>query len=136
MKKLHYFLVTALLVICVGCRNKEDQSNQFQQSIYTDNSVSSAQDEVSADTYHIDSDYKYEYRTGTSGSYEYNYDVNGSDYDGNDVSGNISVSGKYGEGTIEDANGDERDVEVEWVRYGVMEATDEDGNTYELEVDD
>lgn len=137
MKKTHYLLLITLLVTCVGCRNKEDQSKQFQQQgIYTNNSESRSHDEVAADTYHTDSDYKYEYRTGNSGSYEYNYDVNGTDYDGNDISGNISVSGKYGEGTIEDANGDERDVEVEWVRYGVLEATDEDGNTYELEVDD
>ncbi len=80
-------------------------------------------------------DYKYEYRTGTSGEYEYNYDVIGEDEEGEEVSGNVDTQGKYGEGTIIDSYGKEREVETEWVDYGVMEATDEDGNVYRLEVE-
>jgi hypothetical protein len=76
--------------------------------------------------------YKYEYRNGTSGNYEYNYDVEGSDENGNSVTGNINIQGKYGSGTIEDENGNERDVDVEWTGNGTLEATDDEGNTYEL----
>lgn len=86
-------------------------------------------------TYHTDSDYKYEYRTGTTGNYEYNYDVTGEDADGNEISGNVDMNGKYGSGYITDDNGNEKEVEVEWVDYGRMEATDEDGNTYEMEAE-
>jgi hypothetical protein len=84
-------------------------------------------------SYHTDNDYKYNYRTGYSGSYDYNYDVSGSG-DNGDVSGNIDTSGKYGDGYIYDENDNEIHVETEWIDNGVMEATDDDGNTYELEV--
>lgn len=83
---------------------------------------------------HYDDDYKYEYRTGYSGNYNYNYDVEG--YGDNGYAyGNIDTSGKYGEGYIYDEDGNEIYVETEWTDYGVMEATDEEGNTYELEVE-
>jgi len=88
--------------------------------------------EESDSTYHREGDYKYEYRTGESGNYRYNYDVEGSDENGNGITGNVDMRGKYGSGTIEDEDGDEKEVDVEWVGYGEMEATDEDGNTYEL----
>jgi hypothetical protein len=84
--------------------------------------------------YHTDSDYKYNYRTGYSGNYDYNYDVSGSGDNGYTY-GNIDTSGQYGEGYIYDEDGNEIYVETEWVDNGVMEATDEDGNTYELEVE-
>lgn len=79
--------------------------------------------------------YKYEYRTGGSAGYEYNYDISGEDEYGNSVSGNIDIQGKYGSGYIEDEDGNEREIDVEWVDYGVLQGTDEDGNSYELEVD-
>lgn len=77
---------------------------------------------------------KYESRSGSSGSYSYNYDVSGYG-DGGYVYGNVDVSGKYGEGYIYNENGDELYVDVEWVDNGVLEAYDEEGNWYELEVD-
>ena len=40
-----------------------------------------------------------------------------------------------GSGTITDADGNEREVEVHWIDYGQMEAEDEEGNTYDLEAD-
>lgn len=86
-------------------------------------------------TYHTNSDYQYEYRTGVSGNYNYNYDVSGSDYYGDDVSGNLDMQGKYGSGSIVNANGDEIEVEAEWIDYGTIEATDYYGNTYELTTD-
>jgi hypothetical protein len=84
---------------------------------------------------HTNSRYKYEHRTGTTGNYTYNYDVSGTDENGNSVSGNIDMKGKYGSGTITEEDGNEIEVEVEWVGSGQLTATDDDGNTYDLEVD-
>lgn len=86
-------------------------------------------------TYHEDKEYKYEYRTGASGDYEYNYDVVGQNENGADVSGNVSMNGKYGTGTVTTPEGDEIGVEAEWVDYGKLKATDADGNEYELEAE-
>lgn len=83
---------------------------------------------------HYDSSYKYNYRTGYSGDYGYNYDVEGYSDSGEYFYGNVDTEGKYGEGYIYDDYGNEMYVETEWVDYGVMEATDEYGNTYEFEV--
>lgn len=85
-------------------------------------------------SYIDDDSYKYNYRAGNSSNYSYNYDVSGSGNNGYTY-GNIDTSGKYGEGYIYDEEGNEIYVETEWVDYGVMEATDEFGNTYELEVE-
>lgn len=81
------------------------------------------------------SGYKYNSRDrGTTGEYNYNYDVSGYGEDGY-VTGNIDIEGKYGSGYLEDEDGNEIEIDVEWVDYGELEATDENGNTYELEVD-
>lgn len=87
-----------------------------------------------ARTYHEDKKYHYEYRTGTSGHYEYNYDVRGYDADGNEVTGNINIEGKFGAGILDNASGEEVEIQAEWTGYGKLRATDKDGNTYELEV--
>ena len=65
----------------------------------------------------------------------YDYDVSGTDADGNAVSGSIDVTHNGGEGTLTDDNGNEQQVEVEWTGRGQLEGTDEEGNTYDLEVD-
>ena len=78
--------------------------------------------------------YQYDDRTGAVGDYTYNYDISGQDSFGDEVVGNIDISGKYGNGTITDSEGDEKNVDVEWTDYGVLEATDDYGNTYEMEV--
>ena len=85
-----------------------------------------------SDNYYEDSNYKYNYRTGYSGDYSYSYSVDG-EGDSGYVYGDIDTNGKYGEGYIYNEDGEEVYVETEWTDYGVMEATDEDGNTYELE---
>ncbi|MDK4536461.1 hypothetical protein [Kingella kingae] len=83
-----------------------------------------------AANFHVNTLNKYEYRTGYSGSYSYNYDV---EYTENSsILGNCTMTGKYGDCEIE--NGDTVTAEAEWVDYGIMEVTDEDGNTYEMEV--
>ena len=85
-------------------------------------------------TYHTDSNYQYNYRTGSSGSYNYNYDAEGYSDSGDYVTGNIDTSGRYGDGYLYDEDGNEIHVDTEWDGYGDLEATDDDGNTYDLEV--
>ncbi|MCF2498366.1 hypothetical protein [Dyadobacter chenhuakuii] len=80
--------------------------------------------------------YKYNSRTGSSGYYSYNYDIEGEDENGNSVSGNIDIQGKTGTGTITDEDGNEKSIDVQWVDYGVLQGSDEDGVTYEFHVDD
>ncbi len=146
MKKL-LFLAIIIFIVYKSCDNKTFKTTAIQPastSITTpahSPSFNSSNININSavtnsdDNYHTDSHYKYEYRTGTSGDYEYNYDINGTDQDGNSVAGNIDISGKYGSGTIQDEDGNEKSIDAEWVDYGVLEVTDEDGNTYEMEVD-
>ncbi|OUL61132.1 hypothetical protein B8T70_16885 [Flavobacterium sp. AJR] len=88
-----------------------------------------------AKTYHKDINYQYEYRTGISGNYEYTYDVNGYDQDGNLVTGIINIENKYGAGIIINNNDEEIDIKAEWIGYGRLKATDENGNEYNLVAD-
>ena len=137
MKKNYYLFILAT-VIFVGCyENKTKPSTVITNQTYTNgNSSNSNYTYPSTSTSSDNSNtYKYEYRTGSSGNYEYNYDVNGSDEDGNGVNGNIDMQGKYGSGTIQDEDGNEKTIAAEWTGKGQIEATDEDGNTYQLEVD-
>ncbi len=87
-------------------------------------------------TFHEDTTKEYEYRTGTSGNYTYNYNTYGLDNEGNEVTGKISVDGKYGNGILIKANGVEIEINVEWIGYGKLLATDEEANQYELYVDE
>ncbi len=87
-------------------------------------------------TYQEDTTKEYEYRTGTSGNYTYNYNAYGFDNDGNEVTGNITVDGKYGNGILTKADGEGTGINVEWIGKGKLLAIDEDGNEYELYVDE
>lgn len=78
-------------------------------------------------------EYKYESRLGNSAPYSYNYEVSGYG-DLGYVYGNIDIQDKYGEGYIYTEDGEELWIEVEWADYGVLDAYDEYGNYYELEV--
>lgn len=84
-------------------------------------------------TVHIDTSYEYEKRTGTSGHYEYTYEVIGTDKNGNEVTGEVEVEGKSGNGVITNSNDEEIPVEVEWSSYGILKAVDEEGNEYQLQ---
>lgn len=136
---MKFFTILFLLGLFAGC-NSDPNANSTPQSTpqnvryQTQDHVKLRNDEID-NNYHKNSDYKYEFRTGESGDYSYNYDINGYDVDGNFVEGNIDILGKYGEGYIIDEEGNERYINVEWVDWGVMEGTDDDGNTYEFEVD-
>lgn len=79
-------------------------------------------------------EYLYNYRYDGD-PYGYNYDVSGTDDNGNSVEGNIDIQGKYGSGVITNTEGEEVDVDVEWDDYGVLVAEDEAGNSYDLEVE-
>lgn len=117
-----------MLIVTMGSSSCKESSNKAEiKSLYDSSAVRSG--------YYTDTAYKYEYRTGSSGNYEYNYDIVGQDEDGNDIEGNINIQGKYGSGTVTDIDGNERNVEVEWVGYGELEGTDDGGNTYMLEAD-
>ncbi len=76
--------------------------------------------------------YKYNSRAYVNGKYEYNYDVEGFDNEGDEVVGNCDMHGKYGSCAIIKENGESVPVDAEWVSYGVINATDEDGNFYEI----
>lgn len=80
-------------------------------------------------------DYLYNYRYGTESPYGYNYNVSGLDENGESVFGNIDIEGKYGSGTIEKADGEEVDVDVEWDGFGELLAEDADGNNYYMSVE-
>jgi hypothetical protein len=86
-------------------------------------------------TYHVDEEYKYEYRTGRPDHYEYNYDIIGLDSLNNEVTGNVNTCGKFGAGIIRDKKGNEKDIEVEWYDYGKMKGKDTDGMQYELKAE-
>ncbi|CAM3839060.1 MULTISPECIES: hypothetical protein [Flavobacterium] len=86
-------------------------------------------------TYHVDEEYKYEYRTGRPDHYEYNYDIIGLDSLNNEVTGNVNTCGKFGAGIIRDKKGNEKDIEVEWYENGKMKGKDTDGMQYELKAE-
>lgn len=126
-------------VMLLSCQMESSRSQSTYDSYgtsYDDDFDEAIEKDVSSDrTYHTNSEYKYEYRTGQSGNYTYNYDIEGYSYDGDYVYGNIDITDKYGDGYIYDEWGNEKYIEVEWVDYGVLEGYDEDGNYYELEAE-
>lgn len=117
------FLYAIALLVIVACQKKEPQP------VY--NPAPKIEQEQ---TVHTDTAYEYEKRTGTSGHYEYTYEVFGTDANGNKVTGVIEIEGRNGTGVLEDANQKPHKIEVEWVGYGLLNATDENGNEYELTV--
>lgn len=136
MRKITFLVVLLSLVGFLSCKeNKQEpiDTNSQPQGFVSKEVVYDEPKENP--TYHVDEEHKYEYRTGTSGDYEYNYDVVGHDQEGNEVSGNISMNGKYGIGTIVTPEGNEIEIEAEWIDYGKLKATDDNGNDYELEAE-
>ncbi|WP_433764385.1 hypothetical protein [Flavobacterium ginsenosidimutans] len=85
-----------------------------------------------AKTYHVNTTYKYEYRTGHPGNYEYNYDVKGINIKGDSVFGNINTQGKYGAGILKTDSIPELEINTEWVSNGKLKALDKNGNEYQL----
>jgi hypothetical protein len=110
------------------CRKKEEPKDQIVKE-FVDTLIT--QEET---THHVDTNYQYEFRKGEHGNYTYNYDVSGTDTQGNEVTGNITIEGKYGTGFITNSEGKELEVDVEWINKGILKAIDEDGEEYELQV--
>ena len=138
MKKYYIYI---FLFIALACKKKEisnrnyfQNSTTYQEEINTSNDNDSITDEKAVN-YHENANYKYEYRRGNSENYEYNYDVLGYDENGNEVSGNITMEGKFGAGKITDTNGTKKEVEAEWYDHGKIKAVDENRITYKLTVD-
>ncbi len=136
------FWVGVIALIVWGSFGESDSSSQSTttsgSTYYGEDYDTYEYEDYSSDpSYYSDpnDEYEYNYRTGYSGSYGFNYDVSGSDENGDSVYGSVDTQGKYGDGYIYDDYGNEIYVETEWVDYGVIEATDEYGNTYELETE-
>ena len=125
-------LIYSLTLGILGCKNgqpkvEKNAPQTFYKEVITADDVKSITPEE-AKTYHKDINYQYEYRTGISGNYKYTYDVNGYDQDGNLVTGIINIEKKYGAGIIINNSDEEIDIKVEWIDYGILKATDENGN--------
>jgi hypothetical protein len=115
------FVLGITLLAILSCKKNEDKI-RYSPKPQTDTIV------------HTDTTYEYEQRTGTSGNYEYTYDVIGTDSQGNEVTGTVEVEGKTGIGNLSDREGITFNVEVEWIDYGILNATDNHGNQYQLEI--
>jgi hypothetical protein len=115
-----------ILLVVIACKKSEIQPayNPSQETEQIEKEK----------TVHVDTAYEYEKRTGTSGHYEYTYEVVGTDEHGNEVTGQVEVEGKSGNGVITNSNNEEIPVEVEWSGHGMLKAVDEEGNEYELQV--
>lgn len=139
IKKITYIIAIGI----VGCKNEEQPQSHPQQekiqSFYAEDAITP--DDIKtitpeeAKTFHKDKEFQYEYRTGTSGHYEYNYLVHGNDQNGNQVEGEINIQGKYGAGVISNKEGDDIEINAEWIRPKKLKATDKEGNEYDLEAD-
>jgi hypothetical protein len=139
MKSLFLFLLFIVISSCKETSSNAEEVQSFHQEVAPVEKITPDDIETitpeEARTFYKNKEYEYEYRTGYSGSYEYNYDIIGFDENGNEVSGNINVEGKYGAGKIEDKNGNTYTIEVEWYAHGKLKGTDENGITYELTVE-
>ena len=58
--------------------------------------------------------------------------MKGIDIDGDSVFGNINVQGKYGAGILLNDTIPDIEINTEWVAYGKLNATDLQGNKYQL----
>jgi predicted membrane-bound dolichyl-phosphate-mannose-protein mannosyltransferase len=128
MKKSYFYLVVFFLIACKNKRKEVQQQEKNQHFV-------PFSEQVAEETYPTDTAYNYENRVGVPGDYQYTYDVSGTNENGEEVTGTTTVRDNDGEGTVTDSEGNEMDVEAEWIGYGKLKAADDDGNEYELEVD-
>jgi hypothetical protein len=119
----------------LSCQKEPTQpkvQSLYQEKITPDDVKTLTPEE--AKTYHRDTVYEYEYRTGTSGHYEYQYQVHGLNEAKDSINGLINIKGKYGAGILIDNNQDTLAVKVEWIDYGVLKGKDQQCRYYELRV--
>jgi hypothetical protein len=136
MRALSKIIILSIFFVSFSCKKEQpiEQPQSFHKEVITPSDIQTITPEEAA-SYHKDNDYEYEYRTGTSGNYEYNYDVSGYDQEGNSVTGNINIEDNQGAGIIINSNGEEIDIQTEWINKGKLKATDDNGNEYELEIE-
>lgn len=130
--QFRYLVILAILLFC-SCKKKlpPQKITTFCQEVITPDDRKTITPEE-AKTYHVNTKYKYEYRTGNSGYYEYNYDVKGINVKGDSVFGNINVEGKYGAGILLFDTIQDLEIKTEWTARGKLKATDTKGNEYQL----
>jgi hypothetical protein len=129
------YSILFLLLVTLSCKRASapplPQINSlYKQVIKPDDRKTITAEE--AKTYHVNTTYQYEYRTGNPGHYEYNYDVKGINIKGDSVCGNINVQGKYGAGILIGDTIADVEINTEWVSYGKLKACDKNGNEYQL----
>jgi hypothetical protein len=129
------YIILFLFLVTLSCKKASappppEINSFFKPAITADDRKTITTEE--AKTYHVNDTYQYQYRTGNSGQYEYNYDVKGIDIDGDSVFGNINVQGKYGAGILLNDTIPDIEINTEWVAYGKLNATDLQGNKYQL----
>ncbi|KFF04214.1 hypothetical protein [Flavobacterium reichenbachii] len=126
-------LFLVLLLGITGCKKELPQPkiNTFLKEVIAsdDRKVITPEE---AKTYHIDTKRKYEYRTGNPGEYKYNYDVKGISINGDSVFGNINTKGKFGAGILISDTIADVEIKTEWISYGKLKATDNQGNEFYL----
>ena len=132
---LKNYLILLLLFTFLSCEKASApppmQINTFYKEVIKADDRKTITPEE-AKTYHVNTTYQYEYRTGNPGHYEYNYDVKGINFKGDSVCGNINVSGKYGAGILSCDSIAEIEINTEWISYGKLKAVDKKGNEYHL----
>ncbi|WP_281232375.1 hypothetical protein [Flavobacterium gelatinilyticum] len=132
------YSILVLLLFIISCRNIEapppvPQINSLYKPVITADDRKTITPEE-AKTYHVNTTYKYQYRTGNPGKYKYNYDVKGINSSGDSVFGNINTEGKYGAGILIGDTVAEIEINTEWVSHGKLKALDKKGNQYNLVV--
>jgi hypothetical protein len=130
--KITLFAFVFILMSCKRELPPQKINSFYKEVIKPDDRKVITPDE--AKTYHVDTEYQYEYRTGKSGHYEYNYNVKGINIKGDSVYGNINVEGKYGAGILLFDTINDIEINTEWVGQGELKATDKNGNEYYLKV--
>lgn len=134
IKKLLFpFLFFSLLTACKKVVQPPKINTFYKEAITANDRKIITPEE--AKTYHVDTEYQYEYRTGKSGHYEYNYDVKGINSRGDSVFGNINVQGKNGAGILRFDTIPDIEIKTEWTGQGKLKATDNQANEYFLIVD-
>lgn len=130
--KLLFLLLTVGIISCkkAAAPPPPEINSFYQQAVTAEDRKTITAEE--AKTYHVNTTYQYEYRTGNPGQYEYNYDVKGINIQGDSVHGNINVEGKYGAGILIGDTIADIEINTEWVSYGKLKASDKKGNEYQL----
>jgi len=141
MTKKLLLIIPFLFLSCRETNQAPPKTQQEQiQSFYAQEDTILPDDieeitEVEKKTYHVDSKYEYNYRTGISDHYEYNYDIIGKDSLGNEVKGKINISGKYGAGKIINEKSEKKDIFVRWIENSKLVGKDRDSLAYEFVVE-